>query len=115
MEKIFVRTFGCSLNRSDSEVMKGILKKAGFEMAEKREDADLVIINTCGVKGPTEANFFKYLEETKELKKLIIIAGCLPKMIPEKLAGNSMIGPHQLTKIVEVVEETLKRESAFQR
>ncbi|MBD3309760.1 tRNA (N(6)-L-threonylcarbamoyladenosine(37)-C(2))-methylthiotransferase [Candidatus Woesearchaeota archaeon] len=104
MEKIYIKTFGCSLNRSDSEVMAGILKKAGFEIVNKAEDANLVIINSCTVKGPTEKRFFRYLES---ISKPVVIAGCISATDPEKLEGYSMISPDQLTNIQQVVEETL--------
>lgn len=107
MTKIFIKTFGCSLNQSDSEVMAGLLKKADFEIVNSSKKADLVIINTCTVKGAAEKKFFKYLEKVKLLDKPIIIAGCISQTDPEKVAGYSLLGTSQINNIVEIVEETI--------
>lgn len=107
MSKIYIKTFGCALNQSDSEVMAGLLKKAGFEIAKNIDDARIVIINTCTVKQPSETKFFNYLEKINSSGKKIIIAGCIPQTDPEKLAGYSLIGVNQIKNIVEIVEETL--------
>lgn len=109
MTKVFIETYGCSLNQSDSELMAGLLKKAGFDIADSIDDADVVIVNTCTVKGPTENKFFKRLEEIKAKfpDKKIIIAGCIPQTDPERLEGYSLIGPYQINNIVSVVEEVI--------
>ncbi|MBW2977230.1 tRNA (N(6)-L-threonylcarbamoyladenosine(37)-C(2))-methylthiotransferase [Candidatus Woesearchaeota archaeon] len=107
MTKVFIKTFGCSLNQSDSEVMAGLLKKANFEIVKNSKEADLIIINSCTVKRPTEKRFFKYLEKVKELEKPIIIAGCIPQTDPEKVSGYSLVGTSQINNIVEIVEETI--------
>ena len=66
MTKIYIETYGCSLNQSDSEVMAGLLKKADFDIVDTIEDSDVLIINSCTVKGPTENKFFKRLEQIKD-------------------------------------------------
>lgn len=95
------------MNQSDSELMAGLLKKADFTIVDNPDDAFIIIINTCSVKGQTENHILKYLNELKELKhKKIIITGCLPQTVPEKLKGYPMLGT-QPQKIVELVEEVL--------
>ncbi len=95
------------MNISDSEVMAGLLEKADFRIISSPEDAALIIINSCNVKGRTQSLFFSYLERIKQLKKPIVVAGCIPKTLPTRVAEFSLIGPDQLNRIVEVVEETL--------
>lgn len=107
MTKIYIETAGCSLNQNDSEVMAGLLKKADFEIGNTPEESDLVILNTCTVKGPTEAKFWKRLCELKNMNKKIIISGCIAQTVPEELKDFSLIGTAQINNIVEVVEETL--------
>ena len=104
-EKIFIRTFGCSLNQSDSEQMAGVLTHAGFIIILKPEDADLIILNSCTVKGPTENSLFKEIKKWKN--KRLVIAGCIPQTDKEKLKEYSLIGTKNLYQIVEVVQETL--------
>ncbi len=105
-EKIFIRTFGCSLNQSDSEQMAGVLTQAGFIIIQKPEDADLLILNSCTVKSPTENSLFKEIKKWKN--KRLVIAGCIPQTDKEKLKEYSLIGTKNLHQIVEVVQETLK-------
>ncbi len=107
MKSIYIETYGCSLNQSDSEAMAGLLKKAKFKIVNNEKKADVIIINTCTVKGPTENNFFRRLRKLKPLNKPIIIAGCIPQTDPEKVEEFSIIGPHELNNVVEVVQETL--------
>jgi threonylcarbamoyladenosine tRNA methylthiotransferase CDKAL1 len=107
MTKIYIETAGCSLNQSDSEVMAGLLKKAGFELVRKAENADIVIMNTCTVKGPTEIKFWRRLNDLKNIKKEIIVAGCIAQTASEELKDFSLIGTTQVNNIVSVVEETI--------
>jgi threonylcarbamoyladenosine tRNA methylthiotransferase CDKAL1 len=107
MDKIFIKTYGCSLNVSDSEAIAGILKKAKFKIAETEDEATLVIVNTCIVKEPTESKILKYLIELEKKGKKIVVAGCMPQALPEKLLEFSLIGTGQIRRIVEVVEETM--------
>jgi MiaB-like tRNA modifying enzyme len=109
MAGIFIKTYGCALNQSDSELMAGLLKQAKFEIVKNIEDAFVVIINTCTVKKPSETKFFNYLEKIKEKYpyKKIIITGCIPQTDPKKLKGYPLLGTSQLTNIVQIVEETI--------
>jgi MiaB-like tRNA modifying enzyme len=109
MTKIYIKTYGCALNKSDSELMAGLLEKAKFGITKDIEEAFIVIINTCTVKGPTETKFFNYLEKIKEKYpyKKIIITGCISQTDPEKLEGYSLLGTSQITNIVQLVEETI--------
>ena len=52
-QKIFVKTYGCSHNISDSEYMAGLLAEYGFQIVDKMENADACLINSCTVKGPS--------------------------------------------------------------
>jgi len=56
-ERIWVKTYGCSHNISDSEYMAGALDSYGYELVQKKEDADLWLINSCTVKDPSESAF----------------------------------------------------------
>jgi threonylcarbamoyladenosine tRNA methylthiotransferase CDKAL1 len=56
-QKIYVKTFGCSHNISDSEFMMGQLVDYGYEIVDKPEEADLVLVNSCTVKNPSQDAF----------------------------------------------------------
>ena len=109
MAKIYFITQGCSANVSDTEIMAGILKEDGFEITDDLIMSDIVIFNTCTVKGPTESFFKKKLKELKSLKKKIIVAGCIVQSQSDlkELEDCSLIGVYQIQNISDVVEETL--------
>jgi hypothetical protein len=52
--RVFVKSFGCAANLADGEVLAGCLAKAKCELADSASEADVLIYNTCAVKGPTE-------------------------------------------------------------
>jgi len=106
MTNIYLETYGCTLNHSDSEVMAGILSESGFKIVYSLDEADLVIINSCIVKGPTQNKIIHRVKEIKEHKK-VILAGCMPQAFPDQLKMVSKIGTYQLNSIVDVVNATL--------
>lgn len=107
MEKICVLTFGCSLNQSDSDRLIANLEERGFLIVNNKEEAELVVLNSCAVKGPTESKFFTLLEKLSEEGKKIVVAGCIAQSMPEKLEDYSKIGTSQIDNIADVVDETL--------
>lgn len=109
MTSFYIETYGCSHNFADSEQMAGLLQQAKFTQKEKIEDADIIIFNTCTVKGPTASSFFSRLTEIKKQfpYKAIVIAGCIPQSDPEDLKKFTLVGTKQIHHIVEAVEESL--------
>lgn len=109
--RVYIKTFGCSANKSDSEVMAGLLTLAGHIIVSSMGLADVVIINSCGVKGRAEVDFFREVEAAKKLKKKIIACGCIPsgnkEIVKTKLRGISIVGINSIHKIAEVAEQTL--------
>lgn len=107
--RIYVETYGCSANKADSEYMIEILRRR-HEIVWDWKEADLVIINTCGVKGPTEEKIVRRISSLNG--KRILIAGCLPWINFERLKGfgHSMMGPDQVEKVGEIVDRISKGE-----
>lgn len=80
--KAYVRSFGCQLNVSDGEKIKGLLKKMGYSFTEDENEADLIILNTCAVRENAEDRVFGIVGSMKHLKKtkpelIIGISGCM--------------------------------------
>ena len=71
MIKIYIHTQGCTANQSDSEVIAGLLKEAGYKLTDLK-NADLVIFNTCSLKSPTEQSLFRKIQDNAKTKKIII-------------------------------------------
>ncbi|MCD6446256.1 tRNA (N(6)-L-threonylcarbamoyladenosine(37)-C(2))-methylthiotransferase [Candidatus Bathyarchaeota archaeon] len=105
--KVFLKSFGCSTNLADGEVMAGCLAKAGYKLVENFDEADIVIYNTCAVKEPTENRMISLLKRVPKGKKLIV-AGCLPLINFERLRKEvkfeGVVGPAVGEKIVNVVK-----------
>ena len=110
---IWIKTWGCSHNISDGEYMSGLLSSYGYNIIfneNKSDSASLWILNSCTVKGPSEAHFLTLIRKAKNKNKYIVAAGCVPqgdKKINE-LNNISIIGVQQIDRIIEVVQETLK-------
>lgn len=111
---VFVKSFGCSVNFADGEVLAGCLAEAGYELVDSIAAADVVVYNTCAVKGPTENRVIETLKRVPADKKLIV-AGCLPLINFERLCRevrfSGVVGPASGDKIVEVVKRVLNDES----
>lgn len=109
-QRIFVKTYGCSHNVSDSEFMMGQLVDYGYELVGEMEKADLVLINSCTVKNPSQQSFVQLVEQAKGIRKPVVVAGCVPQgdRSIKEIQDVSIVGVTQIDRIVEVVEETLK-------
>ncbi len=111
MTKVYFETYGCSASFSNSEIMQGILKSKGYEIVGDINDADVVVINTCIVKSPTEVKMWRRLKEFAALKKKVVVAGCMSEVYSNKIKelypNYGIIGPRSLDKIEEVVKSVV--------
>ncbi len=107
--RVFVRSFGCTANLADGEVLKGCLAQAGYRIEDCIETADIVVYNTCAVKGPTENRILNVLKQVPPGKRLVI-AGCLPLINYQRLCEevpffDGVVGPAAAQGIIDVVEQ----------
>jgi MiaB-like tRNA modifying enzyme len=104
--QVFLKSFGCSANMADGEVLAGCLAQAGFQLAPSEAEANVLIYNTCAVKGPTENRIINVLKHAPKGKKLIV-AGCLPMISFDRLRRevrfDGAVGPSVGKEIVNVV------------
>jgi threonylcarbamoyladenosine tRNA methylthiotransferase CDKAL1 len=109
-----VKNYGCSANLADSQVLAGCLTKAGYKLARSASSANVVIYNTCAVKGPTENRVIDALKRISPDKK-VIVAGCLPLINFERLNRevrfNGVVGPSVGDKIADVVRRVVAGET----
>ncbi|MEM4565967.1 MAG: tRNA (N(6)-L-threonylcarbamoyladenosine(37)-C(2))-methylthiotransferase [Archaeoglobaceae archaeon] len=100
--KIAIETYGCTMNQSDSDIMRAFLSEH-FELSNV-EDAEVVVINSCGVIEFTERKIIRRIQELKSAGKKVVLAGCLSRISKEALSlADSAIAPDNLEKIVEAV------------
>ena len=113
--KYYLETYGCSLNSADSDIIVGNLTEIDGNRVETIDTADLIILNTCGVKEPTEDRIISRLEKLSTGKTPMIIAGCLPKIslarvkkaFPEYAA---IIGPQSIESLSDIIPRILNGE-----
>jgi len=114
--RVFVKSYGCSANLADSEVLLGCILEAGYEQVNSILEADIVIVNSCAVKGPTENRIISKLKNLPKNKK-IIVAGCLPVINFERLLRETrfdgLIGPAAGDTIVNVIQRVIKGETVI--
>ena len=110
--KIWVKTYGCSHNTSDAEFMAGQLHEYGYTLLSDAEadDADLWLINSCTVKGPSQSAVGNLVKKSRDLSIPVVVSGCVPQgqKDAKELEGVSTLGVTQIDRVVEAVEETLK-------
>eukprot|EP00493_Phyllostaurus_siculus_P003156 UN03170 len=91
--------------------MAGLLSAFGYDIIlddSKREKADLWLLNSCTVKGPSEMKFVNYTKRAIDNGKHVVVAGCVPQGEQKRFEKYSMVGVQQIDRVVEVVQETLK-------
>jgi len=66
--KLFIESYGCQMNFSDSEIVASILLNEGFNTTQNLEDADLVLVNTCSIRDKAEQTVRKRLEKYNAVK-----------------------------------------------
>src|SRR3989344_5814071 len=88
MANIFVQTFGCSANFAEGEIIKGLLSDSNHNIIQAKEEADVIILNICTVKG--NQNALKEIRKTNQdfPETKLIIAGCIPLDIIPKSRKN---------------------------
>ena len=110
-DKIFIKTFGCSNNFHESEVMAGLLQESGYIITQDPVKASLIIINICTVKGDKNPLKEIKLTHNKYPAKKLLIAGCIPKETHQRIRKVSkeisFISTHNITKITKTVNEVL--------
>ena len=116
-KKLYIETYGCQMNVSDSEIVGSIMKDIGYEQGNKAENADVIFINTCSIRDNAEQRVKKRLREIRILKKknpnlTVGILGCMAERLKEKLMEEQefvdlIVGPdayRDLPKLIKTVE-----------
>lgn len=113
--KYFIETFGCQMNKSDSDLMELSLENEGFIKTNTLEKADIAVFNTCSVRKHAEDRATAKIREAKShLKKrngVVVVSGCMAQRIGESFIENKYadiaIGPFSNPKIGKIVKDFL--------
>ncbi|HEY9755704.1 MAG TPA: tRNA (N6-isopentenyl adenosine(37)-C2)-methylthiotransferase MiaB [Oculatellaceae cyanobacterium] len=119
-KSVYVETFGCQMNKSDSEHMLGLLDEIGYEQTADLKSADLMILNTCAIRENAEDKVFSYLGAWGKLKSkrpgtMIAVGGCVAQdegaqMIKRAPCVDIVFGTHNLHKLPDFVLRAEKGE-----
>ena len=115
--KMSMVSLGCDKNTVDSEMMLGLMNEKGFEYTDIDEEADVMIINTCGFIQSAKEESINAILEASKLKevgnlKALIVTGCLAQRYKDEIIKeipevDALLGTSSFDKIVETVEEVL--------
>src|SRR5690554_6310878 len=113
--KLYIESYGCQMNFSDSEIVASILSKEGFNTTQEMEDADLVLVNTCSIRDKAEQIIRKRLEKFNAVKKVNPsmkggVLGCMAerlksKFLEEEKIVDLVVGPDAYKDLPNLVQE----------
>ncbi|UQZ87409.1 Ribosomal protein S12 methylthiotransferase RimO [Paenibacillus konkukensis] len=116
-EKVKVVTLGCEKNLVDSEIMSGLVHGRGYELVDDKEEATVIIVNTCGFIDAAKEESVNTILDMADLKqtanlKALIVSGCLTQRYKEELMKempeiDGIVGTGDFYKINEIVDEAL--------
>ena len=117
-KKLFIESYGCQMNFSDSEIVASILYENGYNTTQNLEDADLVLVNTCSIRDKAEQTIRKRLEKYNAVKKInptmkVGVLGCMAErlksqFLEEEKIVDMVVGPDaykDLPNLLAEVEE----------
>lgn len=110
-----ITTFGCQMNKADSERMAGILEDMGFEWSEDPNDANLILYNTCTIRDNAEQKVYSYLGRQAKRKHeqpdlTIVVAGCVAQQEGESLLRrvpevDMVMGPQHANRLKDLLQQ----------
>ena len=115
-KKLYIETYGCQMNVSDSEVVVSILEKEGYVLTENQSDADLIFVNTCSIRDHAEKRVRNRMQEFKHLKTKnanlkIGVLGCMAErlkttLLEEEKFVDMVVGPDAYRDLPKLIKET---------
>ena len=134
---VYIETYGCQMNFADTELVMGILKNQGYELAKEITEASVILLNTCSIRDNAEQKIYNRLEHLRGIKKnnpgvVIGILGCMAERLRKNLIegdGNSpiedprtairekivdlVVGPDEYRRLPEFIDSALGGEKGI--
>ena len=118
-------TFGCQMNAHDSERMQGMLESLGYGEAPERDDADLILFNTCSIREAADSRFVAHLGHAKRAKRerpgtIVGVGGCWAQSVKDEVFRqfpfvDVAFGPGQVHKLAEfLTSDSLTAQGFFE-
>ncbi|HET8624130.1 MAG TPA: tRNA (N6-isopentenyl adenosine(37)-C2)-methylthiotransferase MiaB [Gemmatimonadales bacterium] len=110
-KKLYIETYGCQMNVADSELMFGVLGRAGYERTDQPADADVMLVNTCAVRDNAEQRVIGRVGELQRFKRpggLLGVVGCMaqrlgPKLLDQSAKVDLIAGPDAYRSLPELL------------
>lgn len=117
-QNVYIETYGCQMNEYDSEILAGILSKTDkYNITDKPENADFILLNTCSVRENAEITIYNRLEHLKYYKKknknlVVGIIGCMAERLRKDIFSKSelvkiVIGPDEYRLAPEILQNSM--------
>ena len=121
MKKVYLETFGCQMNVSDSERVATSLQSKGFEVTEHQESADVVLLNTCSVRERAEHKLYTRVGEIRnsaKKKPMVGVLGCVAQLEGEtlfdKIAGvDFVVGTKAVGRVSNAIESVAENGGGY--
>ncbi len=107
---IYVEVYGCTANKSDASIVKGIVQKhPNYQMVDTLKDADIFIILTCTVIDTTEQRMISRIKQVQQKAKTVVIAGCMAsvqkKLLNRLFPKAILVSPQHVHQIINIIEQ----------
>ena len=106
--KVYVEVYGCTANKGDASLIKGVIKKSNHKLVDNIEDADASIILTCTVIDTTEQRMLYRLKKLRDSGKKVVVAGCMASVQSDKIKAiipeASLLPPKYSHHIVDILD-----------
>lgn len=120
---VYIETYGCQMNLSDTEIVSRIIKNAGYELVDNPKNANVVLLNTCSVRENAERKIFDRLSQLKKYKFngkpfVVGILGCMAERLRKKLIEETdvvdlSVGPDEYRKVPELIQNAFAGEKGI--
>src|SRR5688572_4094440 len=113
---VHIETFGCQMNEYDTELIRSLMSKAGFEFTNDRECADILLMNTCAIRENAHNKVYGHLAELRSLKKqrslVVGVLGCMAQNLKEELTDKApvvdvLVGPDGYRRLPSLIGRAL--------
>lgn len=116
MKKVFIETYGCQMNVYDTDIVKSVLNKSGYQLTESSDDADIVLLNTCSVRDNANRKVHNRIHTIRRAnqnsaKLRIGVLGCMATNFRQQLLNNPQLpidfiaGPDSYKRLPQLIED----------
>lgn len=117
-KKVYIETYGCQMNYSDTEIVLSVLSDFGYNETSDINDTDVILLNTCSIRENAENKVYKRLDDLKKYKKrnpnlILGILGCMAErlrndLLEKRKAVDLIVGPDEYRKVPHLIDNLIE-------